>query len=143
VCAACLLHILSDRALLFPFWLFSKLLPVAPGAMQVGRGFFPRAALFNHSCLPNCVPIYQRTIAAKADAAKFSAVEIAGGGFLCVRVCRPIRRGDACVISYIEPYDHFLARSALPRTKFVLVSCRGCTRGGHNYVHRRPSRPCS
>ncbi|KAJ4455003.1 hypothetical protein PAPYR_10131 [Paratrimastix pyriformis] len=96
--------------------------PDSRGACQVGRGFFPHAALFNHSCLPNCVPMPMPMPVRDPRIGTPGARAAPLGCRMCVRVCAPVCPGEECAISYIDPYDHFLARSVPQSASMIFIT---------------------
>mmetsp|Transcript_20709 Transcript_20709/g.52431 ORF Transcript_20709/g.52431 Transcript_20709/m.52431 type:complete len:449 (-) Transcript_20709:13-1359(-) len=73
-----------------------------------GRGIFPTASLFNHSCRPNCCIVVH-------------------GRRISVRVISPIRKGEELTVTYIDTSLPVHTRQKrLLKGKFFLCDCVRC-----------------
>jgi len=76
---------------------------------QIGQGLFLDATMFNHSCEPNCIQLFQ-------------------GTSLRLRTLRPIFPGEELTIAYIDVNQHKAARqSGLIAGYGFVCHCARCT----------------
>eukprot|EP00753_Platysulcus_tardus_P017344 PLAT6376.1.p1 GENE.PLAT6376.1~~PLAT6376.1.p1 ORF type:complete len:598 (-),score=236.97 PLAT6376.1:26-1765(-) len=98
----------------------------------VGFGLFPRVALFNHSCAPNCSFSFHSTAARRGYMVVRTAVDVSAGEELCVR--------------YEDLFQGRAARqSALARSYFFDCCCRRCVCDDASAIDNRLRRftcPC-